>query len=411
MKRILIAALLTLTASSPVVSQATNAEADREINEGARLYRAGKLAEAQRRFERALELDPSHRRAPIFIARSIHAQYRPGDETPENIAAAEAAVEAYKRVLAGDPHNDEAFNAVVYLYRHMKREVLEREMLLVRANNASAAKEKRSEAYTVLALKEWECAYDITDQKKNKETVQEPGGSVTIRYKMPKDVNAFRKAQRCAARGLELIEQAVALNPESESAWVFKTNLLREMAKLAEMEGKAEDKERYSQEAGKAQGEYTRLSEESLRKMRSGEETGRLARADDDAELVPRVSDPLMLVVPVVPESDPAPSDVAPQPPRKVALISGGVLNGKALSKPEPAYPPVARAARAQGTVTVQILVDEQGRVISAQAVSGHPLLQQAAVAAARQARFSPTRLQGQPVKVSGVVTYNFVLR
>jgi protein TonB len=58
----------------------------------------------------------------------------------------------------------------------------------------------------------------------------------------------------------------------------------------------------------------------------------------------------------------------------------------------------------------VQIIVDEEGYVISARAVSGHPLLQQAAVFAARQARFTPTLLEGRPVKVSGVITYNFVL-
>ena len=87
------------------------------------------------------------------------------------------------------------------------------------------------------------------------------------------------------------------------------------------------------------------------------------------------------------------------------------MLNGKAISKPAPAYPPIAKAARASGTVTVQIVVDEGGRVVSASAVGGHPLLQQAAVSAARQARFSPTLLSGQPVKVSGVITYNFVLQ
>ena len=92
-------------------------------------------------------------------------------------------------------------------------------------------------------------------------------------------------------------------------------------------------------------------------------------------------------------------------------VVSGGVLNGKAVKKPHPVYPPIAKAARAQGTVAVQILVDEEGYVISAAAVSGHPLLQQASVWAARQARFSPTRLEGQPVKVSGVVTYNYVLQ
>jgi TonB family protein len=91
-------------------------------------------------------------------------------------------------------------------------------------------------------------------------------------------------------------------------------------------------------------------------------------------------------------------------------IISGGVLNGKAVSKPQPAYPPAAKAARAAGTVTVQVVVDESGGVASAEAVSGHPLLRAAAVAAARQAKFSPTLLSGKPVRVSGVLTYNFVL-
>ena len=118
-------------------------------------------------------------------------------------------------------------------------------------------------------------------------------------------------------------------------------------------------------------------------------------------------------VGPVVAASDdePPPRPTPTPVPKPKTIVSGGVLNGKAISKPQPAYPPIAKAARASGTVTVQIVVDESGRVISASAVSGHPLLQQAAVGAARQARFSPTLLSGQPVKVSGVITYNFVLQ
>jgi len=104
-------------------------------------------------------------------------------------------------------------------------------------------------------------------------------------------------------------------------------------------------------------------------------------------------------------------TDVPPPPPTRALpkTISGGVLNGKAISLPRPPYPPAARAVRASGAVSVQVLIDEQGNVVSASAVSGHPLLQAAAVAAARGAKFSPTVLSGQPVKVSGVITYNFV--
>jgi periplasmic protein TonB len=103
---------------------------------------------------------------------------------------------------------------------------------------------------------------------------------------------------------------------------------------------------------------------------------------------------------------EPPPPEAKPAPR---APISGGVLNGKAISLPKPAYPPIARAAHASGTVVVQVLIDENGTVVSARAVSGHPLLQAVAVGAARQARFSPTKLSGQPVKVTGVIQYNFV--
>jgi TonB family protein len=89
--------------------------------------------------------------------------------------------------------------------------------------------------------------------------------------------------------------------------------------------------------------------------------------------------------------------------------ISGGVLNGKAASLPQPEYPAAALAVKAEGAVSVQVLIDEEGNVISASAVSGHPLLRAAAVAAAKEAKFAPTRLSGEPVKVSGVLTYNFV--
>jgi periplasmic protein TonB len=114
---------------------------------------------------------------------------------------------------------------------------------------------------------------------------------------------------------------------------------------------------------------------------------------------------------PVVDEPPPPPPKPAATPvPVPKAPISGGVLNGRAISLPKPQYPAVAKAARQTGTVTVQVTIDENGSVISARAVGGPPLLQAAAVQAAYGARFSPTKLSGQPVKVTGVITYNFQL-
>ena len=105
-------------------------------------------------------------------------------------------------------------------------------------------------------------------------------------------------------------------------------------------------------------------------------------------------------------------NDEPPPPPPKPtphAPISGGVLNGKAVHLVTPPYPAIARSAHASGAVNVQVLIDENGNVLSAHATSGHPLLQAAAVAAARASKFTPTKLSGQPVKVNGVIIYNFV--
>ena len=97
-------------------------------------------------------------------------------------------------------------------------------------------------------------------------------------------------------------------------------------------------------------------------------------------------------------------------PPRILRPLSGGVLNGRALSLPVPSYPEIARRARTMGKVEVDVVVDESGKVISAQAVSGPPSLRDAAVEAAKRARFSPTKLSGAAVKISGSINYNFSL-
>lgn len=94
------------------------------------------------------------------------------------------------------------------------------------------------------------------------------------------------------------------------------------------------------------------------------------------------------------------------KPPPK--QISGGVLNGIAISLPVPAYPSAARSMRISGTVVVKVLIDEQGKVIAAEAASGHPLLAVAATDAALKAIFKPVLYQGIAVKVSGVIRYSF---
>lgn len=106
---------------------------------------------------------------------------------------------------------------------------------------------------------------------------------------------------------------------------------------------------------------------------------------------------------------DVGPPPAAPVKP-KPTVVSKGVITSEALALPKPAYPPMAKAMRIQGKVSIQVLIDETGKVMSARAIDGPPLLKQISEKAAYQARFSPTLLGDQPVKVSGLITYNFVL-
>jgi protein TonB len=132
---------------------------------------------------------------------------------------------------------------------------------------------------------------------------------------------------------------------------------------------------------------------------------------DFKSPAVYKVDEVMTIAIPVPDRTLEAP------PPRSCAgtrpsnVVAGGILNGKAVSKPAALYPPAAKAARVSGTVVVQVEVDEGGRVSKAEAVSGPEMLREAAEDAAREARFSPTRLSGRPVRVTGYVTYNFILQ
>lgn len=112
---------------------------------------------------------------------------------------------------------------------------------------------------------------------------------------------------------------------------------------------------------------------------------------------------------PAPPAPPAAPSAPPAEAPKKVA-VSTGVLQNAAIKRVQPPYPPVAKAAQAQGPVQVQTVINETGNVVEATVISGHPLLREAATEAARQWEFKPTEVGGKPVKVQGVLTFNFTL-
>jgi tetratricopeptide (TPR) repeat protein len=230
--------LAILVATSSGCGVINRIRAKNQLNEAARAYREGHFEEAEQHARKAAELDPDNKTAPMFIARTIHAQFRPGVQTPENIAKARQAIEAYQNILAKNPNDDEAYKAIAYLYGAIKEDDKLRQWISLRAANDSTEPEKRAEAFIVLASKDWDCSFKITELPSNKSTVVDPtNNKMTVTYKKPKDQKEFDTAQMCVKRGLAEAENSIKFDPNNEAAWSYKTNLLLEASKLAEMEG------------------------------------------------------------------------------------------------------------------------------------------------------------------------------
>ncbi len=240
------------------------------LQDAARAYKAGDFAGAQRHSERALELDPSQRNAPAFIARSIHAQFRHGINTPENTAKAREAIAAYQRMLDRWPDNEEAYNAIGYLYGAIHEDEKQLDWIRRRALDSSVALDKRAEAYVFLASKSWDCSFRITEDKANKYTLVGAKGKKIPRFKMPDNPEDFETALLCTNKGLEEVEMAITLSPDNEKALGYKGALLYEAQKLAEMEGDIKKARKFWREGEKVR---KRASELTIKK-----------RADESSE-------------------------------------------------------------------------------------------------------------------------------
>src|SRR5215217_4882722 len=253
--------LAILVASSSGCGVVNRIRSKNQLNEAARAYREGRFVEAEQHSREAAQLDPDNKTAPMFIARTIHAQYRPGVQTPENIAKAQEAIQAYQQILAKNPQDDEAYKAIAYLYGAIKDEDKLTQWISARAASESTEPEKRSEAYVVLASKHWDCSFKITELPTNKTTTIDPANNkATVSYKKPKEQKEFDQAQMCVKQGLTEAENAVRYDPNNESAWSYKTNLLLEASKLAEMDGKPEQKAQYQKDYEAALKRTTELS-------------------------------------------------------------------------------------------------------------------------------------------------------
>src|SRR5215510_9963094 len=255
---IVLAVLVAISSGCGVVNRI---RAKNQLNEAARSYREGRFPEAEQHSREAAALDPDNKTAPMFIARTIHAQYRPGVQSPENMAKAQEAITAYQQLIANNPADEESYKAIAYLYEATHQDDKLRQWISARAASDSAPAEKRAEAYVVLASQDWDCSFKITELPTNKTTTLDPtNNKATVSYKKPKDQKDFDQAQMCVKTGLVEAENAIKYDPNNESAWSSKTNLLLEASKLAEMDGKTDDKANYQKQYETALKRTTELS-------------------------------------------------------------------------------------------------------------------------------------------------------
>jgi len=265
-----VIALAILVVSTSGCGLVNRIRAKNQLNEAARAYHDGHFEEAEQYSRRALELDPDSKTAPLFIARTIHAQYKPGVQAPENIAKASEAIKAYQLVLERNPQSDEAYKAIAYLYGATKDTEKLRAWISARASDTGWPPEKRAEAFIVLASQDWDCSFKITELPSN-QTKTLVNNKMTIAYKKPANQKDFDTAQACMKRGLEEVDNAIKLDPNSEPAWSYKTNLLIEAVRLAEMDGKTDQKAQLEKQREEAQKRTTELNQINQKKKEEEE--------------------------------------------------------------------------------------------------------------------------------------------
>lgn len=287
--------------------------ARKNLVDGARAYNERQFPEAEEKFRQAAEYDPDGatfegRTARLFLARTLHSGFA-GNRS--NTKKAEEAIQEYKQALSGyinelkqkreavaaNPQDEAArkelesaednvgsiARSVASLYQNLNQEDKWKEWQLAQADNADLPGDVRANALVSLAAKEYTCANDITDSKEVKKTVQ-AGGESTFEFKKPEGnedfEKEFTKLKKCVQDGTAYVDKAIELDPESDSAWSYRTSLLVQKSRIAEMEGDTAKKDEYKKASDVAKKKFEELAE----KRRKAEEEAARKAAEEAAK-------------------------------------------------------------------------------------------------------------------------------
>lgn len=281
-------------------------KARQNLVDGTQAYQNKNFEQAEAFFRDAVRRDPDQLLGQLFLARTLHSQYA---ANRNDAAKAEEAIAEYKKIipkykdevvkmkqaLDANPSDEKAISnynntltilnssisAVGNLLETTQKTEEWKAWQNEIANDAGLPAETRAAAFTLMAAKENTCANDITGVEPVRKTVKSPDGKDDYQYVKPTDAAVYEQLKGCIDRGTKLINQAMDLEKGSDSIWSYKTSLLIQQQRLAEMDGRKEDEARLKAEAEQAKKEFTRLAE-IKRKQKEEEEARR--KAEEEAK-------------------------------------------------------------------------------------------------------------------------------
>jgi TonB family protein len=355
MKSVLCMALLL--ASTSMSAQDAGSEGRNALNRGVQAFRNGDPNTALGAFLEARQLDPNLTAADLYIATVYASMYVPGNTSPQNQEVATKAIAGFESFLAKAPGNADGWAGLAGMYQGIKEfqkaRTAYRRVTELAPQNASAF-------YAVGAV-DWILVAD----------------KVTV---LPTP-----ERNQLINEGLEAIDRALALNPAYEEAMAYKNLLLRQKAAAAS------DPVEIARLNAEAEAWFNKALETKKNNL-----VGRLATGG----------------APGSTSAAPPPPPPPPPPPQAISAapirVGGDVAQSNLIQRIQPQYPADARAARIQGVVLLQAIIDRSGVIADLKVISGHPILNASAIDAVRQWRYNPILLNGQPIEVITTISVNY---
>jgi len=348
--------VISVLAAASLFAQRAHVPGDTEtfLDNGIDAYRSGDFRKAIEAFQVAIDFDPSDVRAHLYLASANMILYVPGSASPENSAHAATARAEFKRVLELNPGNPNALMSLGTLSLREAGDTDHPDVAKLEDAHSWFQKvldgepENKNALYTIAVI-DWRKVHPVLP-------AGQPGPltDAALRHSLQAQYGPV------VEEGIAHLKKALEIDPAFDSAMSYLNLLLRDRAELAE------SKDEYQKDIDEAGQWVQRMADMRTARTQAG----------------------------------------AMRPARR----SVGVVAAQPLTKVDPAYPPLARQAKIQGTVRFRATIGKDGSVVNLELISGHPLLVAAAKAAAKQWTFKPTLVNGQPGEVVTSIDVNFSL-